>query len=78
MWSVSDIADVLLEGLHQQAQADDMEQAVYGFDVRNELGLHPLLQSILRKKGYGVWPEERYPDDREHPKKATASAVTWC
>ncbi len=70
MWSVSDIADVLHEGLRHQAQLENIEQAVYGFDVLDELGLHPLLQNIFVQAGYGVWPEERYPDDRDNPKKS--------
>lgn len=60
-WFPADIADAVATGLTQQAAHDDAEHAVYGFDALDELGLHPILQSALRKPGYGVWPEERYP-----------------
>ena len=70
MWSTADIADILRQGLWRQAQAENLEQAVYGFDALDELGLHPLLQNILRQAGYGVWPEQRYPDDDDHPKRS--------
>jgi len=60
-WSISEIADSVEAGLRGQARADDLEQAAYGFDARDELGLHPLIQGALRESGYGVWPEQRYP-----------------
>lgn len=60
-WQPPDIADAVLQGLAQQAQADDAEHAVYGFDARDELGLHPVIQSALSNAGYGAWPEQRYP-----------------
>jgi len=53
MWSIADIADAVAEGLRQQARALDAEQAVYGLDSRDELGLHPILQAALRAAGYG-------------------------
>ena len=70
MWSIADIADAVAEGLRQQARALDAEQAVYGLDSRDELGLHPILQAALRAAGYGVWPEERYPCDRERARRS--------
>jgi hypothetical protein len=70
IWSIPDIADAVAAGLRQQAAAEDLEQAVYGLDSRDELGLHPLLGQALRQAGYGVWPEERYPGDRMHPHKS--------
>ncbi len=62
-WSTADLADAIDTGLRASAAADDAEQAVYGFDHLDELGLHPLLQEALRAAGYGVWPEQRYPSD---------------
>ena len=62
-WSIAQLADSIAEGLQSQAQADDLEQAVYGFDHRDELGLHPLIQQALAHGGYGVWPEQQYPSD---------------
>ena len=70
MWSMADIADAVVEGLRQQARALDAEQAVYGLDSRDELGLHPILQGALRAAGYGVWPEERYPCDRVRTRRS--------
>ena len=60
-WSISEIADSVEAGLRAKARADDLEQAVYGFDALDELGLHPLIQQALRDAGYGVHPEQRYP-----------------
>lgn len=69
-WSVADLADAIHEGLRSRAAADDLEQAVYGFDALDELGLHPILHQGLRDAGYGVWPERRYPSDGSHRKKS--------
>lgn len=63
MWSTADIADAVGEALHERAREDDLEQAVYGFDALDELGLHPLIHQALRRRDWGVWPEQRYPDD---------------
>lgn len=69
-WSTADIADVVAQGLEHRARLDDLEQAVYGFDHLDELGLHPLIHAALRTGGYGVWPEQRYPGDREKKKRS--------
>ena len=60
-WSTIEIADAVTTGLHDQARRDDAEQAVYGVDARDELALHPLIHDALRRSGYGVWAEQRYP-----------------
>lgn len=60
-WQPPDIADAVAAGLIQQAQQDDAEHAVYGFDALDELGLHPIIQKTLLDAGYGAWPEQRYP-----------------
>lgn len=67
---LSDIADAVEAGLRQRARDDDLEQAVYGFDALDELQLHPIIQAALRSAGYGVWPEQRYPSDRERDKRS--------
>ena len=69
-WSPADIADAVEAGLKAQMRADALEQAVYGFDARSELALHPVIHTGLREAGWGVWPEQRYPDDREKPKRS--------
>ncbi len=66
----ADIADALQAGLLAQAQAEDLEQAVYGFDARAELALHPLVQQSLAAAGFGIFPEQRFPSDREHARKS--------
>lgn len=63
IWSPADLADAVAAGLEARARADDLEQAVYGFDALPELGLHPLIHQSFREAGYGVWPEQRYPGD---------------
>jgi hypothetical protein len=67
---LSDIADAVEAGLRKRANEDDLEQAVYGFDALDELGLHPILHAALREAGYGVWPEQRYPSDRERDRRS--------
>jgi len=62
-WSPADLADAAAQGLLARAREDDLEQAVYGFDCLDELGLHPLIHRALQTTGYGVWPEQQYPDD---------------
>jgi len=65
-WSCGDIADAVAAALAARARADDCEQAVYGFDALNELGLHPLVQEALLEPGFGAWAEQRYPHDDHH------------
>ena len=64
MWSPADIVDALAAGLATEAARLDREQAVHGLDSRDELAMHPLLHDALRASGYGVHPEQRYPQDR--------------
>jgi len=70
MWSIPDIADAVEAGLRQRARELDEEQAVYGLDAMDELGLHPVIQQALRQAGWGVWPEQRYPLDQVRPKRS--------
>ena len=70
MWSPADIADAVFAGLRNVAREENDEQAVYGFDHLDELGLHPLIHRALQEQGYGVWPEQRYPDDWHRSKKS--------
>lgn len=69
-WFTGDIADAVEAGLRRRALEADAEQAVYGIDALDELGLHPLLHEALRAPGWGVWPEQRYPDDRHRPRRS--------
>jgi len=70
IWSAADIADAIEAGLKQRRDLDDLEQAVYGFDALDELGLHPLIFESLRAAGWGVWPEQTYPSDEGKRKKS--------
>lgn len=63
MWSPADITDALETGLRDHASRLDLEQAVYGLDALDELGLHPILADCLQRAGYGVQREQRYPAD---------------
>ena len=74
-FSPTDIADAIADGLQQQARQEDLEQAVYGMDVRSELQLHPLLHDALRRGGFHVLVEQRYPSDR---KRKTRSEGKRC
>jgi len=69
-WPTSNIADAVEAGLLRCAKDADLEQAVYGIDALDELGLHPLIHEALRGHGYGVMPEQRYPDDRHKTKRS--------
>lgn len=69
-WPTDQIADTIAAGLKSRAAADDQEQAVYGFDHLDELGLHPLVQQAIRGAGYGVWPEQQYPADWLRPRRS--------
>jgi hypothetical protein len=69
-WNTSDIADAIETGLQRCSEEADLEQAVYGIDALDELGLHPLIERALRDNGFGVWREQRYPDDRHKTKRS--------
>ncbi len=69
-WSTPDIADAIALGLQRRAADDDLEQAVYGFDRLDELGLHPLIRDALDQAGYGTWPEQRYPDAWDNTRRS--------
>ncbi|MFN3168724.1 MAG: hypothetical protein ACE37H_16830 [Phycisphaeraceae bacterium] len=70
LWFPADIADAVSHGLARRAAQDDAEQAVYGFDALDELGLHPILRDALAAAGWGVWPEQRYPGHWHKQKKS--------
>ncbi len=69
-WSTADIADAVHAGFERRATDDNLEQAVYGFDALDELGLHPIIQASLSQAGFGVWPEQRYPGDATRTKRS--------
>jgi len=69
-WSIADMADVVERGLRARVEEDDRAQVVRGFDALDEVALHPLIHESLRRGGYGVYPEERYPADRRRRKRS--------
>ncbi|MEM7626439.1 MAG: hypothetical protein AAF333_12655 [Planctomycetota bacterium] len=69
-WPVPEIADVVEAGLRARAAEDDAGQAVYGFDALDELGLHPLVREAFSARGFGAWPEQRYPGHWHKKSKA--------
>ena len=62
-FSISDIADALEAALAAEAARLDAEQSPHGIDALDELGLHPLLGRGLADAGYGVYPEQVYPQE---------------
>lgn len=73
MWNHRLIAETVSQGLCRQARQEDAEQAVYGLDALDELGLHPRIHRALREAGWGVLTEQPYPSDRlVHSRKSQA------
>lgn len=64
MWRIAEIADAVEQGLRHRFAQLDLEQAVYGLDILDELAVHPLLEHSLAQAGFGVHHEQRYPADR--------------
>jgi len=64
------LADTVEHRLRRRAREDDLEQAVYGFDAKDELALHPLIREAFVDAGFGAWPEQRYPGDEHRSKKS--------
>ena len=62
-FSISDIADALEQALAAEAERLDAEQSPHGIDAHDEVGLHPLLGRGLADAGYGVYPEQVYPQE---------------
>lgn len=72
-WSWSALADALAAGLARAADAIELEQAVRGLDDHGELELHTVLRAALRDAGYGVFPEQRFPRDRDRRKRSAGA-----
>lgn len=64
MWDYVTIVESVRDELAARAAEADAEQAVYGIDVLDELGLHPIIHTGVRRTGYGLHIEQRYPGDR--------------
>lgn len=72
-WSWPALADALAAGVARAAEAIELEQAVRGLDAWSELELHPVLHAALRDAGYAVFPEERFPRDRNQRKRSAGA-----
>lgn len=55
------IVDAVEAVFRAEASRLDREQAVQGLDSLDELKLHPLVSRALQEAGFGVTPEQRYP-----------------
>ncbi len=69
-WSIADLADALAEGVRALSEALDREQAVRGFDLADEIDLHPALAESLVSAGFGAHRECRFPADRTKRKQS--------
>lgn len=72
MWTVPGILAALIDGLREADQRLTDEQAVYGLDAADEVGLHPVLASGLHSAGYGVHREVLYPGEHTAPVRRSA------
>ena len=69
-WHCGDLTDAIILGLQQRIDLDRESQVVRGIDALDEVSLHPLLEDSLRKAGYGVFREQRYPHARTRKSKS--------
>lgn len=60
-FSVSHLADALNDALAAEALSLDQRQSPHGLDSLDEVRLHPVLGRGLAAAGYGVYPEQMYP-----------------
>jgi len=67
LYRPADIADAIEQGLLAEEAARAAEQSPFGLDALDELGLHPVLRAGLRQAGYGVYPEQKYPEPFRRP-----------
>lgn len=72
MWSAHSILTALVEGLREADERLTDEQAVYGLDALDEVGLHPVLAAGLASAGYGVHREVLYPGEHTAPVRRSA------
>ncbi|WP_432799771.1 hypothetical protein [Poriferisphaera sp. WC338] len=69
-WHADELIDRITQQLQKQREADDLEQAVYGFDCWSELQLHTLIEQALTDSSDGVYREVRYPSAWHKRKKS--------
>ena len=60
-FSVSHLPDALNDALATEAARLDHRQSPHGLDSLDEVCLHPVLCRGLEASGYGVYPEQMYP-----------------
>ncbi len=61
MWRAEEIADIAAGALARHDRRLAEEQAVYGLDALDEVGLHPILAAGFSEAGLGVLREQPYP-----------------
>lgn len=61
MWDALVLAEAAARAIGAEDARLRAEQAVYGLDRLDEVGLHPLLAAGMRAAGWGVWREQPYP-----------------
>jgi hypothetical protein len=66
-FQIGDIADVVAAAMAAEEQRCTAEQSPFGLDALDELSLHPILRGGLRAVGYGVYPEQKYPEPVRRP-----------
>lgn len=74
VWDLERILKIVTGSLASWDEAASAEQAVYGLDSLDELGLHPVLAQGFELAGLGVYRERVYPGEIERRSKGNARA----
>jgi hypothetical protein len=74
VWDPERLLEITIESLAAWDRCASDEQAVYGLDSLDELGLHPVLAQGFEAAGYGVYRERVYPGEVERRHKGNARA----
>ncbi|MFG0305807.1 MAG: hypothetical protein ACF8Q5_06295 [Phycisphaerales bacterium JB040] len=72
MWNHDEVLDTAVRALAAQEGLYAAEQAVYGLDSLEEVGLHPVLASGFEGGGFGVLRERVYPGEVERRSRKSA------
>lgn len=74
VWDPESLLEIVVRSLAAWDRAAADEQAVYGLDSLDELGLHPVLSQGFEGSGLGVYRERVYPGEVERRSKGNARA----
>jgi len=72
VWNHDEVLDTAVRALTAQEGLYAQEQAVYGLDSLEEIGLHPVLATGFEGTGFGVYRERVYPGEVERRSKKSA------